>query len=153
MEMRKEAKRVAKFSVVGLIAFGVDFLVFNLLRPESLGLGPIWAKIISVTLATLVAWIGSRYWTFRDGRNRSATREAVWFFVVNAIGLLIAMACLWVSHYVLGFRSALADNISANVVGVGLGNIFRYLMYRLVVYRVTPRRKKRRRQVLSFDGE
>ena len=153
MEMRKEAKRVAKFSVVGLVAFGVDFLIFNLLRPEALGIGPMWAKIISVTLATLVAWLGSRYWTFRDGKNRSATREAVWFFVVNAIGLLIAMACLWVSHYLLGFRSALADNISANVVGVGLGNIFRYLMYRLVVYRVTPRRKKRRRQVLSFDGE
>ena len=75
----------------------------------------------------------------------------MWFFVVNAIGLLIAMACLWVSHYLLGFRSALADNISANVVGVGLGNIFRYLMYRLVVYRVTPRRRKRRREVLAFD--
>ena len=74
-------------------------------------------------------------------------------FLVNAGGLLIAMACLWFSHYVLGFRSALADNISANVIGVGLGNIFRYLMYRTVIYRVTPRRPAQRREVLSFEED
>lgn len=153
MKAGKEAKRVAKFSLVGLIAFFVDFFVFNLLRLEVLGIGPLWAKIISVTLATLVAWIGSRYWTFKDGRNPSATREAVWFFLVNGLGLLIAMGCLWVSHYLLDFRSALADNISANVIGAGLGNVFRYLMYRLVIYRVTPRRPSRRREVISVDED
>lgn len=153
MRLRKEAERVAKFSVVGGIAFIIDFTLFNVLRLEAVGIGPMWAKIISVTVATTVSWLGSRYWTFKDGRNRSAGKEAMWFFLVNAGGLLIAMACLWFSHYVLGLRSALADNISANVIGVGLGNIFRYLMYRSVIYRVTPRRPAQRREVLRFEEE
>jgi putative flippase GtrA len=152
MGVRKEAVRVAKFSVVGTVAFIIDFLLFNLLRLEWVGIGPLWAKVISVTVATTVSWLGSRYWTFRDGRNQSAGKEALWFFLVNAGGLLIAMACLWISHYVLGFRSALADNISANIIGVGLGNIFRYFMYRLVIYRVTPRRPPQHREVINLGG-
>ena len=48
------------------------------------------------------------------------------FFVFNGLGMLIALACLAVSHYVLGFHSALADNISANVIGLGLAMVFRF---------------------------
>ncbi|MHA7280916.1 hypothetical protein ACX80H_14345 [Arthrobacter sp. MDT2-2] len=39
------------------------------------------------------------------------------------------------SHYVLGLTSPLANNISANVVGVLLGNVFRYVAYRFFVFR------------------
>lgn len=142
MKLRRETLRVAKFSAVGTVAFIVDFLVFNLLRLEVFHLGPVWAKIISVIMATTVSWLGSRYWTFTDGRNKSKTKEAVYFFSVNGAGLLIALACLWVSHYLLGFRSALADNISGNVVGVLLGNVFRYFMYRFFVFKPAPKRQR-----------
>lgn len=142
MKLRHESLRLAKFSAVGTVAFIVDFLVFNLLRLEVLHLGPVWAKIISVSLATTVSWLGSRYWTFTDGKNESKTKEIVYFFGVNAAGLLIALACLWVSHYVLNLRSALADNISGNVIGVLLGNIFRYLMYRFFVFKPVPKRER-----------
>jgi len=47
-----------------------------------------------------------------------------------------------VSHYLLGFRSALADNISGNVVGVLLGNVFRYFMYRFFVFKPAPKRQR-----------
>lgn len=150
MGARREALRVAKFSVIGGIAFVVDVLVFNLLRPEDLA-GPIGAKIVSVVCATAVSWVGSRYWTFRDGRRNSAGKEAVGFFLVNAGGLLIALGCLWFSNHVLGLTSALADNISGNIVGVGLGNIFRYAMYRFVIYRVRPGRPPVRRDVVPLD--
>ena len=43
-----------------------------------------------------------------------------------------------VSHYVLGLRSAVADNVSANVVGVGLGTAFRFVAYRFWVFRSPP---------------
>lgn len=142
MRLRSETKRFAKFSAVGTLAFCVDFVVFNLLRLDVVGIGPVWAKIVSVCMATTVSWLGSRYWTFTDGKNASKSKEAAFFFAVNAAGLGIALLCLWVSHYLLGFTSALADNISGNVVGVLLGNIFRYLMYRFVVFR--PRAKRER---------
>jgi putative flippase GtrA len=46
----------------------------------------------------------------------------------------IALVCLWFSHYILGFTSPLADNISANVIGLGLGTIFRFWSYRRWVF-------------------
>ena len=61
-------------------------------------------------------------------------REYVLFFVLNGVGLLIALGCLWFSHYALGLTSRLADNISANVVGIGLGTLFRFWSYRKWVF-------------------
>jgi hypothetical protein len=49
--------------------------------------------------------------------------------------MLIAVACLAVSHYLLGLTSPLADNISANAVGLVLGMLFRFWSYRTFVFR------------------
>ena len=46
----------------------------------------------------------------------------------------IALLCLWISHYVLGFTSLLADNLSTNVVGLALGTAFRFVLYRYWVF-------------------
>jgi hypothetical protein len=61
-------------------------------------------------------------------------KEYSLFFLLNAIGLLIALTCLGVSHYLLGFTSTLADNIAANVVGLALGTTFRFWSYRRFVF-------------------
>jgi len=45
------------------------------------------------------------------------------------------VTCLAVSHYALGFTSPLADNIAANVVGLGLATAFRFWSYRRWVFR------------------
>ena len=39
----------------------------------------------------------------------------------------------------LGLTSRLADNISANVVGLALGTVFRYWSYKRFVFRAVPR--------------
>jgi hypothetical protein len=52
--------------------------------------------------------------------------------------MLIALACLWFSHYALGLTSVLADNISANVVGLALGTLFRFWSYRRWVFPEIP---------------
>jgi len=41
---------------------------------------------------------------------------------------------LAVSHYLLGLQSPLADNISANVVGLAAGTTFRFWAYRRYVF-------------------
>lgn len=128
-----------KFGVVGLVGYVVDVVLFNALRLGLLGdeyvwQGPLGAKIISVTVSTLVTWFGNRYWTFREHRRKNFVLELFEFAVVSVGGLLIALFCLWVSHYVLGFTSLLADNISTNVIGLTLGTAFRFLMYRYWVY-------------------
>lgn len=131
--------QLARFGAVGAVGFLVDVGVFNLLRatvlsPEEVHTGPLIAKAISTVLAIFVNWMGNRYWTFADRRSSSTVREGVEFFVVSIIGMVIGIACLWLSHYVLGYTSVLADNISSNVIGLALGAAFRFVAYRLWVF-------------------
>ncbi|MDD2859359.1 MAG: GtrA family protein [Candidatus Nanopelagicales bacterium] len=133
---------VAKFGAVGLVALVVDIGLFNLLRFAG-GQGPMYdrpisAKIISVAAATVVAYFGNRYWTWRDRGRTHMSRELLMFFLLNAVGMLISVACLWISHYALGLTSALADNLSANVIGLGLGTLFRFWSYRKWVFPELP---------------
>jgi len=128
--MRKE---LGKFGVIGLVAYIIDLTIFNVLRFAG-GEGPLYdkpltAKVISVLAATTFAYFGNRHWTFKDRSRSSFRRQYTLFFVFNAVGMIISLSCLWVSHYLLGFESALADNISANVIGLVLGTIFRFWGY------------------------
>ncbi|MCL3862741.1 GtrA family protein [Actinotalea sp. K2] len=128
---------LTRFGSVGAVAYVVDVGVFNLLRfgpGQLLGDRPLTAKVLSVVVATLVAWVGNRYWTFAARRTAAPSRELLGFAVVNVGGMGIAVACLAVSHYVLGLTSPLADNIAANGVGLVLGTAFRYVAYRRLVF-------------------
>jgi putative flippase GtrA len=135
-------REVAKFGIVGLAAFVVDVGVFNFLRFHSeaarLYDKPITAKIISTIVATFVAYMGNRFWTFRHRDRVGYAREYLMFFVLNAVGLGISVACLGISHYMLNLRSPLADNISANVIGLGMGTLFRFWAYRRWVFPEIP---------------
>lgn len=128
-----------KFGVVGLIGYGIDVGIFNMLRLGVFGhdhffAGPLGAKIISVTISTLVTWFGNRYWTFREHRRQNIMLELLEFCTIAIIGMGIALLCLYISHYVMGYTSLLADNISSNVVGLILATGFRFLLYRFWVY-------------------
>jgi putative flippase GtrA len=137
---------VAKFGLVGLIGTLVDLPIYNWLVFDnpmvfgSPGHGmlhdrPVTAKIISTTVATVATYLGNRHWTWRHRERTGLHREYVLFFVLNAIGLLIAAGCLGFSRYVLDQHTALADNISANVIGLALGTLFRFWSYRKFVFR------------------
>lgn len=134
-----------RFGVIGLLCYVVDVGLFNLLRLGVFGSGhffegPIGAKILSVAIATVLSWFGNRYWTFREHRRSDFLVELAEFVIVSVGGLLLQLACLWVSHYALGQRSLLADNLSSNVVGLFVSTGFRFLLYRFWVY--APSRSK-----------
>ncbi len=131
---------IAKFGIIGSISFVIDVGMFNLLM---FGVGPIQdkpltAKAVSVAIATTFAYFGNRFWTFRHRGRTNMGREYILFFLLNGVAMLIALACLGISHYVLGFTSPLADNISANVVGLALGTLFRFWSYRKWVFPAVP---------------
>jgi len=133
------ASQLGKFGAVGLVGFVVDVAVFTLLRttiftPENMHAGPIYAKIISTSLAIIANWVGNRFWTFGEHRQTRAVREGLEFLAVSLVGMGIGLACLWISHYLLGYTSVLADNISSNVIGLALGSVFRFLLYRYWVF-------------------
>jgi putative flippase GtrA len=137
--MRRLALQLARYGTVGALGVVVDLGLFNLLRatvfePDRVAAGPLLAKIASGVIAIVVVWLGNRYWTFRATRRSHALREALEFFAVALGGLLIGLACLGVSHYLLGFTSAAADNLSTNVIGLALGSVFRFTLYKLWVF-------------------
>jgi putative flippase GtrA len=125
-------RELMKFGVVGGFAFVVDVGLFNLLLHATDK--PLTSKTISTVVATTVAYLGNRHWTFRRRSRSGVRREYTLFFLLNGVGLLIALACLAISHYLLGFTGRLADNIAANVVGLALGTAFRFWSYRRWVF-------------------
>ena len=136
-------RQLLSFGLVGGVGLVVDIVVFNALRttvfePHLVHGGPIIAKVISTSIAIVVNWIGNRYWTFRTERRtetRAAVlREGVEFALVSVVGAGIALGCLWISHYELGFTSVLDDNLATNVVGLALGTAFRFALYRVWVF-------------------
>ncbi len=145
--------QLMRFGLVGGLGLVVDVALFNVLRitvlsPDVLHEGPVLAKVASTSVAIIVNWIGNRYWTFAPHRRPRAVREGIEFALVSVGGMLIGLACLWVSHYLLGFTSLLADNISSNVIGLALGTVFRFWLYRVWVFR--PRSTAVQDEALAF---
>ncbi|GAB2982744.1 GtrA family protein [Frigoribacterium salinisoli] len=154
--MRRLITQLARFGVVGGVGFVVDLTLFNLLRatvfsPEEIHSGPVLAKVVSTSVAIVVNWIGNRYWTFGAERRPHALREGLEFLVVSLGGMAIGLGTLFVSHYVLGFTSVLADNIASNVIGLGLGTLFRFWLYRAWVYHPKRRDTADERAREQFD--
>jgi putative flippase GtrA len=136
---RQLIRTALKFGVVGLVCYGIDVGIFNVLRLGVLGdehffQGPIGAKIASVTISTLASWFGNRLWTFREDRRKNMVLELLEFSVIAVVGMGISLLCLYISHYLLGFDTLLADNISTNVIGLVFATAFRFLAYRFWVY-------------------
>lgn len=123
---------LAKFGTVGLLSFIVDIVVFNAVL-HALD-KPLTAKVISTLVSATNAFLLNRAWSFKHRERTSVRREYVLFFVLNVVGLGIALLCLATSHYVLGFDSRLADNVSANGFGLVLGTAFRFWSYRRFVW-------------------
>ena len=126
-----------QFGMVGATAYVVDAGLFNLLQHGPLGFlagHPNTAQFLAAATATLYSWIANRLWTYRGRTRENATREAILFFFANACGIGISQFCLLFTHHILGFTSALADNIAVYVVGFALGTAFRFFFYHYVVF-------------------
>lgn len=138
--MRRLVAQFSQFGIVGLIGFVLDFVLFNVLRatvldPTHVVHGAAYATVISTVVAIAFNWLGNRFWTFRHQRHHHWIREGVEFAVVSLAGLGITLGCLFISSNVLGFHGVVADNIAKNVVGLGLGTVFRFALYRIWVFK------------------
>lgn len=128
---------IGKFGTVGATTYLVDLVIFNALRNP---VGVMWAKVISTVIAATLAFVGNKSWTWRHREHNKLHRAYALYFFFNAVGLGISLGCLWFSRGVLGaewpeiFRTRIADNISAMVVGMTLGTAFRFWSYRTFVF-------------------
>lgn len=127
-------REVAKFGVVGGLAFIIDSGVFLALLQGPMPDSQLKAKVLAGTVATLFSWVANRYWTFRHKRSAGKARELMLFLVMNAIGLGIQTSCVGVSKYLLGLDSVTQVFIAGNVIGLVLATSFRFVAYKLWVF-------------------
>jgi putative flippase GtrA len=131
-----------KFAIVGGTTFVIDSAIFFTLKLTILEPKPVTAKIIAGVVAVIASYILNREWSFRDRGGRERHHEALLFFGVSAVGVVLAMAPLYFSSYVLGLRvpevtltmENIADFVSAYVVGNLLQMAFRFWAFRRWVF-------------------
>ena len=122
-----------KFLVIGAVGFIVTFGVANALHP----VGKYKAITIATILATVVTYLGNRYWTFRHREGKGTTRDSTMFFVLNGVGLLIYYGCIGLID-LAGLGHSVAWYNVALVVGTGLGTLFRFWSYRKWIWLARP---------------
>jgi len=122
-----------KFLVIGAIGFIVTFGVANALHP----IGKYKAITVATIMATVITYLGNRYWTFRHREGKGTTRDSTMFFVLNGIGLLIYYGCIGLID-LAGLGHSVAWYNIALVVGTGLGTLFRFWSYRKWIWHERP---------------
>lgn len=127
-------REVAKFGVVGAVAWVIDSAVFIFLMNGPLHSGEVWAKGWATVVASIFSWAANRFWTFRHRKQNNVLREFLLFAAMNVVGLIIASGCVAFTKYVLGMTSQTALFVAGSVVGLVLGTIFRYFAYRFWVF-------------------
>jgi len=131
-----------KFAIVGATTFVIDSAIFFTLKLTILEPKPVTAKIIAGIVAVIASYILNREWSFRDRGGRERHHEALLFFGVSGVGVLIAMAPFYFSSYVLGLRvpevsltmENIADFVSAYIFGNLLQMAFRFWAFRRWVF-------------------
>jgi putative flippase GtrA len=131
------AGEILRFAGTGLAAYLTDVAVFNALLLGA-DMAPTWSKVLSSTAAIAVAFAGSRWITWRDRRSDRIGREYALFLLFSVLAAGIQYLCLVITHHGLGWTSALADNVSANVVGMALATGFRFWTFRTYVFPAVP---------------
>lgn len=89
---RRELKRFAKFSLVGVIGFVIDTGTLNIMVGMlGMATGPLrlLAKTVSFLLALTSNFIWNRYWIYPESRSKQLRVQAAQFTLVNVVGLAL----------------------------------------------------------------
>lgn len=131
-----------RFLAVGGIATIVAFVIFNFLvhgfnteHKALLDGHPYLGYVIANTVGMMVSYRGSKTWVFKHRPPRTADGGRTAFIAINLVTMLIPIACLWLSRNVFGLDDPWSDNVSANVIGLFLGLVARFYLFRRLVFK------------------
>ena len=129
----------SKYGLVGGIGTFIDIFLFNFVLWLSISVTnhpePILAKTLSTIGSAGLSYVGHGFWTFRNrGEKRSSPKVIMKFGIVAALGLLISIVIVGLSHYALGFESLFANNV-ANLVALVASALIRFIATRHWVFK------------------
>jgi dolichol-phosphate mannosyltransferase len=128
-------KRYYKACMSGVISLGVQLIVFNILR---LYIKSTIANTIAVEIAIITNFIVNYHFTFGDHKKaapslKNLVSQFITFNGVSLSSMLIQFLCLHAEMAIFG-RHLLLENI-AILIGIILGSIVNFILYKLFVWR------------------
>jgi putative flippase GtrA len=122
----------ARFCVVGLLGFVVDFTVLKVV--VNLGMSPIGGRGVSFPVAVIATWLANRAWTFQHHvQQRSLLRELSTYFAVQSAGFAANFAVY--TSLVAGVAALHGRLLPPMVAGTAAGLIINYLGAKHIVFR------------------
>ncbi|MFC7447581.1 GtrA family protein [Rhodococcus daqingensis] len=122
-----------KFAIVGGTTMVFDLAIFYSLSLTILEQKPVVAKIISGVMATILSYILNREWSFKNRGGRERHHEALLFFTISGIGVVIAAAPLFIANNIFDIRASaslttlvIVDFVLNYIIGNLLQMIFRF---------------------------
>lgn len=112
--------------MVGGTTFVFDLAIFYGLTFTVLYEKPVVARVISGVLATILSYILNREWAFKNRGGRERHHEALLFFGISGIGVILAAAPLWLANNVFDMRANIAGlelAVVDFVLGFIIGNL------------------------------
>jgi len=125
---------LAKFGVVGAVAYVMTVAISNFFRFGPARLGPITSLGLAMVIAATFSYFANRHWTWRDKKRRGLGREYSLFIALSVVGFVLTEIPVGFSEYVLHLHSPLAYNISGNLIGTGVGTIWRFWSFKQWVF-------------------
>ena len=92
--LRELTVQFAKFGIVGVIAFCIDYGLF-LLMTYVFGINYLIASAISFVISTIFNFAASMRYVFAGKRGQTRSQQFVIFFVLSVVGLGVNQLVLW----------------------------------------------------------
>lgn len=115
--MNKLLSQIAKFGVVGVISFGIDYGLMVLLT-EVAGLNYLVSSGISFSVSVVVNYLLSMRFVFFGRRENSRAKEFILFVALSLVGLLLTEILMWLNVAQLAVHYTLAKIVVTGVVMV-----------------------------------
>ncbi|MFL6060684.1 MAG: GtrA family protein [Marmoricola sp.] len=143
--LRRISGEVARFSAVNIVATAVALVIFNCLVHGLTGWfdgplhdRPLTSYLLANSVGMFVSYYGARYYAFRHRHAAGPGGGLLIYVGINLLSFVIPISCLWITRNVFHWDTIYADNISGNVIGAILGNVFRFFAFRRFVFTGLP---------------
>lgn len=115
--MKNLIKQFAKFGVVGVIAFVIDYGLMVLLT-ELFHINYLISATISFTVSVIFNYFASMRYVFTHKEGMSRRREFVIFVVLSVIGLMLNNVLMYIGTGLIGISYLITKLIATAVVTI-----------------------------------
>ncbi len=117
--MKKLLSQIAKFGLVGVICFIIDYIIYRICNAvfETTGFSNVFGQyylisaFMGFTISVVVNYILSFKFVFERKEEMSRKKEFIIFLVLSVIGLGLNELCLWLGYDVIYLNLAWVQKI------------------------------------------